>query len=297
MKGESILVATDFGPHSAEAITYAARFAQASGATLHLMHARQTPVYMFMEASFTPPPDLVAKQLEFCEQRLAADAKLAAELGAEVQTAVREGIAHQEIGRYASELGAGLIVVGTHGRSGAGRVFWGSVVERVLKTSKTPVIVVPAGCAERLPFRILIAHDFSKAATAAAQVARTIHGVIGGPIHLAHVYLDVWAEYTDRGIVADDAANVRREALRTGLMQMLSKEADALFSIDSEGVQTHLLNGDPAEALMALAEEVRADLVCVGATGKTGIEKYLLGSVAYRLMEKLPVPLLVTQAE
>jgi nucleotide-binding universal stress UspA family protein len=124
-------------------------------------------------------------------------------------------------------------------------------------------------------------------------VARAIHGVVHGPLHLVHSYLDVWGEYTDRGAVVGEAAEKRREALRLGLQDMLEADAKELFSIDAQNIQTHLVTGDPAEGILKVAEDVGASLICAGTTGKSGIERLLIGSVARRLLHDSEVPLLL----
>ena len=96
----------------------------------------------------------------------------------------------------------------------------------------------------------------------------------------------------DRGSVAGEPALRRREALRSGLIEMLKHDTDSLFSIDAQAVQTHVVAGDPAEKILEVAEEVGADLICAGTTGKSGLERILIGSVALRLLHKSPIPLL-----
>ncbi|MFI5303113.1 MAG: universal stress protein, partial [Polyangiales bacterium] len=60
----------------------------------------------------------------------------------EVQVALRQGRAWSEIGAAAQELGADLVVMGTHGRKGADRALLGSVAEKVLRTASVPVLTV-----------------------------------------------------------------------------------------------------------------------------------------------------------
>ncbi|MCU4718871.1 universal stress protein [Halapricum hydrolyticum] len=61
-----------------------------------------------------------------------------------VETAVERGIAHEVIGSFASETGAGLIVMASHGRTGLRRQLIGNVADRVLRVAETPVLIVSA---------------------------------------------------------------------------------------------------------------------------------------------------------
>ena len=67
--------------------------------------------------------------------------------GITAEAQVTFGMASQTLTKYAEDNGVDLIVIATHGRSGINEWFWGSVAERVLKTSKIPVLMVrPDGC-------------------------------------------------------------------------------------------------------------------------------------------------------
>jgi nucleotide-binding universal stress UspA family protein len=67
--------------------------------------------------------------------------------GINAEAVVTFGMASQSLTQYAENNGIDLIIIATHGRSGVSEWFWGSVAERVLKTSKIPVLMVrPNGC-------------------------------------------------------------------------------------------------------------------------------------------------------
>jgi nucleotide-binding universal stress UspA family protein len=67
--------------------------------------------------------------------------------GIAAKSDVTFGMAAESLTQYAEKNGVDLIVIATHGRSGISEWFWGSVAERVLKTSKIPVLMIrPDGC-------------------------------------------------------------------------------------------------------------------------------------------------------
>ena len=55
----------------------------------------------------------------------------------------------------------------------------------------------------------------------------------------------------------------------------------------------HIVRGDPAKRILAVAEEIGADMICVGATGKGGVQRLLLGSVSQHVLRTSKVPVLV----
>ncbi len=295
MQIRQILVPTDFSENAQHAVDYAVELAKRSSAKLHLLHTPVIPTYLLMDLSYSPGPEAVTRILNDSQDALDAQAKSIAAAGVEHFTAIREGTVHEVIRDYAREHGMDVVIVGTHGRSGVSKLMYGSVTERVIKTVHTPIIVVPpAGGA--LPSTIAVAYDFSGPSKHAVRVADALHEVFKGPLHLVHCYLDVWGEYTDRGAVVGEAAEKRREALHLGLEEMLKKDADELLS-SAEGVQTHLVTGDPEEGILRVAEDVGATLICAGTTGKSGIERLLIGSVARRLLHDSKVPLLLTHED
>lgn len=293
MQIKQILVPTDFSENAQHAVSYAVGLAKQCSAKLHLLHTPVIPTYLLMDLSYSPGPEAVTRILNDAQEAIDQQAKVVASAGVEHFTAIREGTVHEVIRDYAKEHDVDLVVVGTHGRSGVAKLMYGSVTERVLKTVHTPIIVVPPEGGE-LPSVIVMAYDFSSPGKRAAELARAIHGVFHGPLHLVHSYLDVWGEYTDRGAVVGEAAEKRREALHLGLEEMLEADAKELFSIDAQTIQTHLVTGDPAEGILRVAEDVGATLICAGTTGKSGIERLLIGSVARRLLHDSKVPLLLT---
>ena len=293
MKINQILVPTDFSENAQHALDYAIELAKHCSATIHLVHTPVVPTYLLMDLSYSPGPEAVTRIMNDSQDALDEQAKSMTAEGVEHFTAIREGVVHEVIRDYAKEHNLDVVVVGTHGRTGVSKLMYGSVTERVIKTVHTPIIVVPpAGAA--IPGAIVMAYDFSGPAKRAAEVARAIHEECPGSLHLVHSYLDVWGEYTDRGAVVGEAAEKRREALRLGLEEMLHADAKELFPDDGPAIQTHLVTGDPAEALLRVADEVDATLICAGTTGKSGIERLLIGSVARRLLHESKIPLLLT---
>jgi len=296
MQINQILVPTDFSENAELALEYAIALAKQCSAKLHLLHTPVVPTYLLMDLSYSPGPEAVTRILNDAQEALDRQSQTINAAGVEHFTVIREGTVHEVIRDYAEEHDVDLVVVGTHGRSGISKLMYGSVTERVLKTVHTPIIVVPPK-GGRVPSSIVIAYDFSEPAKHAAEVARAIHGVCHGSLHLVHSYLDVWGEYTDRGAVVGEAAEKRREALHLGLEGMLKDDAKELFSIDSQAIQTHLVTGDPEEGILKVADEVGATLICAGTTGKSGIERLLIGSVARRLLHDSEIPLLLTHHE
>ena len=140
-----ILVPTDFSDASSEAVSTAIAFARAFSARVVLVH-------VFVEPTYVLPPPVEIATFPFDMSEILA--KVQASLDGEMQRIEQAGIPVEgetisgrpapEIVAHAKKVGADLIVMGTHGRSGFQHALLGSVAERVVHHSPCPVLVVPA---------------------------------------------------------------------------------------------------------------------------------------------------------
>jgi universal stress protein A len=138
-----ILVPTDFSEIAGEAVKAAVVMARVFDAGIELLHVTA------MIALLPPPVELVSfstllpDQSRRVQEKLGDEAKLVQEAGIPCDTRSVEGAPHAEIVRRAQEIGADLIVMGTHGHGGLAHAVLGSVTERVLHRARCPVLVVP----------------------------------------------------------------------------------------------------------------------------------------------------------
>ena len=148
----TLLVPYDFSEHSRKALDTALDLGRRLGSDLHLLHVVATPIvpYPSMQPASVPPASA------FLELRSAAEGALGEVMEGildppgKLTSHVVEGDAVAEtIRRLAEEIGADLVVMGTHGRSGLARAFLGSVAERTLRLAPCPVLTVWADERER----------------------------------------------------------------------------------------------------------------------------------------------------
>jgi nucleotide-binding universal stress UspA family protein len=132
----NILVATDFGPASAAALTYGRALARTFGARLHLMHAMENS---FLRASPADPQAHKAAVLRTLHEQLSADESSV--LKPRVVLEMSDSPAGA-ITAYAKAANIDLIVIGTNGRGAVAQLLVGSVAERVVRTAPCPVLTV-----------------------------------------------------------------------------------------------------------------------------------------------------------
>jgi nucleotide-binding universal stress UspA family protein len=144
IKISNVLVATDFGPASASALTYGREFARTFGARLHVVHVLENP--MMYAGPDAVGIDFAGMQanLEAAAQRM-FDNLVTAEDREQLKavTAIRTGGTPAfEIVAYAKLTGIDIIIMGTHGRGLISHVLMGSVAEKVVRIAPCPVLTV-----------------------------------------------------------------------------------------------------------------------------------------------------------
>lgn len=133
---KSILVPTDFGDAAEAALRYGRTLADTFGAELHILHVLEGGL---LQARFADPATIEATARQQLSERVAADAPRRFHTHSVLKKFEEPPDA---IIQYARAAAIDLIVMGTHGRSGAAHVLMGSVAERVVRTAPCPVLVV-----------------------------------------------------------------------------------------------------------------------------------------------------------
>ena len=138
-----ILVPVDFSAHSDRAVRYAATLAGQVGASVELLHVVEEFTYgAFSEVYVPNVPDMMQELINNASTRLASLKTTLFPHGTDVETAAFVGRPAATIVERANTGGFDLIVMGTHGRTGLSHMFMGSVAERVVRTSRCPVLTV-----------------------------------------------------------------------------------------------------------------------------------------------------------
>ena len=145
MEIRTILLPTDFSDCARHAVPYAARLARLVGARVLCLHVVEpvVPAVGWTPIAEPLPVADVGEQLEDSAAReLPRFAGCEEFEGLVVEDLIARGEAASEIVRVAGERGADLIVISSHGRTGLGRIIFGSTAESVVRHAPCPVLVV-----------------------------------------------------------------------------------------------------------------------------------------------------------
>lgn len=139
-----ILVPLDFSDAVDPIMDWAIHLAEEHGSQLVLLHVYHLPVeFQQIEGAYLPA-DFWANVKQEADEQLRALAQRATANGVEVEQHVREGYPATIIVEEATELGADLVVIGTHGHTGLKHLLLGSIAERVVQKAPCPVLTVRA---------------------------------------------------------------------------------------------------------------------------------------------------------
>jgi nucleotide-binding universal stress UspA family protein len=139
----NILCAIDFSDYSPEITEYVRELAESLNASVVVVYAAQSlNRYMLFNVAETAVKDFTDTMVSGARERMD---KVLEETFRDVDAkgVVETGYPAEVILTAARENDCDLIVMGTHGRSGWDRIVFGSVAEKVVKTSNIPVMTVP----------------------------------------------------------------------------------------------------------------------------------------------------------
>lgn len=264
----NILCPVDLSPVSGAVLKWAGLFASTFQAPLEVFYADwwEPPRY-FTEA--------LIEQLSLQEQE--AQKALRSELETLAKSSlgdlgtysvnVVEGYPAERILERAKELMTGLIVMGSHGRTGMARLRMGSVAEDVVRASRCPVVIAkPAKDSAPAPSvkNILCPINFTSLSRQSLEISSELANSFGARLWVAH---------------ATDHQETQLDEIHKRVCDWVPQEVRGRCEV-SEAVR----KGNPAEQVVLMAQEYSADLIVMGAQHRPFLEFTTLGTTTERVM-------------
>ncbi|PMP85887.1 MAG: universal stress protein [Roseiflexus castenholzii] len=312
---QTIVVPLDGSELSAQVLPYVRVLAPLLGARVHLLRVVQEShlsggeswaqvlisVYGVPESEALRR-DYYDESMEALRQRaqayLDAQAKALEDAGIEVVSDVRSGSPADVIVEVAAGcLPGAMIAMATHGYSGLRRWALGSVADKVIHATETPVLLV-RGQAQPIvhpPRRILIPLDGSGLARrVASEIARAAHAeliLLRAVAPMIEAYIG--APMLGRPLAENNEA---LGALHEYALNDLNAEAASLRA-EVPRVLTHAIIGYPAEVIIDEAQAMDVDLIVMATHGYGGLRRWALGSVADKVLHATTTPLILVRAD
>lgn len=268
---ETILVPTDFSEISAHALRLASLIRARCGANITAVYSDwfEVPLYFTaarvaeLQAEFRDSLHLAEETLDaFVRSTLAGDAK-------SVSLQVVEALPADGIQRVAAQTHSDLIVIGTHGRSGWNRWMLGSVAERVLRESQTPVLTVRSSPPENIRHVLCPVND-TDVSRRALTLAVSMSACFDATVTVLHVH-----EPSGTAPVSDLCSWIpAAERTKCNVRELALHGANA------------------AEEIVKLTSQEPYDLVVLGAPHRRFFDGMFLGTTTIRTVRHATCPVL-----
>lgn len=291
----SIAVTTDFSPFSRKPFGAAAELARRFGARLYLVHFVREPETSACTVG-TVPRDTRTRQAVARRRLLELSASEAAFEGLEVCSQAIRGEPARALSEFQKREGIDLVVVASHGHTGADYYPLKSFAARLLRTVSCPLLVFrhpEITSAEPWPFlcprRILVPYDFSRAAPSGLAVALEWAREFGALLRLIFVVeVGECEHWNGNGRFRKFFEEIRSEA---------QNELDRTVTRDCAGVRTEAVVriAHPAREILKEAADFHADLVVMVSRGRSALDRLNSGSVGERTVLGGHCPILLVK--
>jgi len=288
-----ILVGSDLGAASDEALRQAITLARAERAELAVCHVLPEPQ---LRALFPAEHERDIEALGAIAPRTTAALRAQVErlqAGQEVpfEVFVEQGSAYAELVDRAEQWGADLIVIGNHGRAELKHLFLGSVAEKVARHAPCAALIArksPEGV-------VLVATDLSDPAQLAIAAGAREASRRKRPLVVMHAS-DSLSRRTAPAMAMlganpiVDSPEVTRE--RDNLVRQIIDSSLKRLEVEAE---IRLVSGNPTEEILRLVDSLPAELLVLGTRGRSGVARIMLGGVAAHMVQSAPCSVLAVR--
>jgi len=283
----NILFATDFSPAAAQAIPYVLKIAKHYDADLVALHV-QPPLL-----NPTLPPRGWASEVEAAkaQNHQHREELLCAFEGIRTLVLIEEGDIQSRLNAAIERNNTDLLVIGTRGRTGIGKLLLGSVAEEIFRTVSCPVLTAGPRCdpsrgGGRQFREILYATDFSPESQGAAAYALSLAQEFQSRLILLHVI----PQQKPGDLVSAADFTASSEKL---LRKIVPPEAEAWCR-----PEYFVERGDPAEKILEFANLRESDLIVLGVRPEKrvpGAATHLQTATAHKVVSHATCPVLTVR--
>jgi nucleotide-binding universal stress UspA family protein len=283
---KTILFATDFSDAAGRAQSYATAFAKRFSAKLLIVHANEMVNYALYPQSWQSADEATALALSGLKESLSRTCPDVSK-----EFLVGEGSAWQVISAALEKNKVDLLVLGTRGRTGAGKLLLGSQAEEILRHASCPVLTVgphsPEITGGEKEFeKALFATDLSPESRAAAPYASAFALGLRADLSLLHVVEEM---KVGELVHPSELTAASERLLRSLISEDANRRCQPRFFVET---------GDPAEKILAVAQHVSASLIILGvrkAEGVPGAATHLGIGTAHKVIAAANCPVLTVK--
>ena len=218
--------------------------------------------------------------------------------GIKASIAISYGNMSDEIIKFADKNKIDLIIISTHGQSGIKRWVLGSVALKVLHGTCTPVLLIKSRAhkiSEVAFKKILIPIDGSPFSEASIPYVKELAKETGGEIILLRVS-EPPVLSADRSPAIKPSWEEYRDILMTEIQRQAEEYMEGIkANIEKSGIKvsSQAILGKAAESILQVAKKENINLIAMTTHGRTGVSRWVYGSVASRIVEESLQPVML----
>jgi nucleotide-binding universal stress UspA family protein len=218
-----------------------------------------------------------------------------------VVTHVRSGPVARTLDAVAAELDVDLIVMTTHGRGTWQRAWLGSVADVMIRQGHRPVLLLQERdlgpvSAHGAPRRVVIPLDGSEAAESALEAANLVVDRASTTLELILILqepMPMATSYLPHAVAEGGLAEARKLRSQEYLEGVATRLRNEGFQVNFRVITA----GDAGQGILRHLEGSGADMIALSTRGRGGAARFVLGSVADKVIRSSPVPVLVARRE
>ena len=303
-----ILIPLDGSKLAEQVLPYARLLAKAQHVPIELLHVFDRLPSVLANSSGGQDADCSATAFRYeANEYIEQIASSLRSVGVEVTVASREGDPASLIIREAAQHSNTLIAMSTHGRSGVGRWVFGSVTDKVLHSTTGYMLIVRATSKERRSHSdvkldaIIVPLDGSDLAEQSLPVASALSQSLGIRVSLVTATSTIeeamsTISFQEMGVDADEGIPSSEDIAKEmdgDAKAYLDKRRETLIQQGVTSIETQLIHGSAAGAIVDLVQETSDNLVVMTTHGRSGMGRWVLGSVTDQVVRESGGPVLV----
>jgi nucleotide-binding universal stress UspA family protein len=280
---ENILLAEDFSSSSENVVTTAIEIAKIFDSEIIPMHV--LPDDIMNEKANALLNETAMKRLEAIVERAKQEGVKAKEI------ILSFGSPHQAIVQTAMDVNAKLIVIGSGETQKGDKFLLGSTAKRIIQKSEKPVFVVKEGVALNVR-HILCPVDFSATSKRALKNAITMCRRFKAELTILSVCEMPSYSWFASGKDLEEEKDDRYAQHKKTFDEFMQD-----FNLSDLKWSKETFKGNPAEQILHAVAAKMVDLLVIGTTGKTGLNRLVIGSVAEKVIREVPCSFLTLKSE
>jgi nucleotide-binding universal stress UspA family protein len=282
-----IMVATDFSPVSNRALDCAVSLARRFGSQIYLTHVITYAGHPMAEPDLGAPTGERLRRMAHTQAQEVVDSGRL--YGVPYEVVMEEGTLWPALEILLKKYNIDLLVLGTHGMSGPLKVIFGSSAEEIFRQVRLPVLTVGPAVTREAPFEaefktVLFATDFGPGAERQAAYAFALAQEHRSKLILLNVIQHAEKHFDRDAILEREGITHQLRELVPGGCELLCKP------------EFHLAHGRPAEEILRVAKEMKADLIVVGAKKRGSLAGHIPSTNAFGVVRGARCPVLTIKS-